>query len=143
MKTVKAFFNHGRWLVQCPKHGVIGAMPAEAEYICPVCYPKSIASFMVLKNGQLQSVPDRSARRTAYLEAQAKGEIYTVTFPKQKESIEKELSKLPDDKRHWNGESMQALKETVKQTAHVIKNFEKRDKKLDGNDSLFVVMRGK
>lgn len=143
MKTVKAFLNHGRWLVQCPKHGILGAMPAEDEYICPVCHPKSIAKFLVLKSGQLQSVNDRSARRTAYLEAQAKGEIYTVTFPKQKESIEKELSKLPEDKKHWNGESMQTLKENTKRTAHIIRNFEKRNKKLDGNDSMIVVTRGK
>ena len=143
MKTVKAFFNHGRWIVQCPKHGVLGAMPAEAEYICPVCHPKILATFVVLKDGKLQTIHDRSARRTAYLEAQAKGEIYIVAFPKQKDIIEKELSKLPDDKKHWNGESMQALKENTKRTAHVIKNFEKRNKKLDGNGSMIVVERGK
>lgn len=142
MTTIAPVYNHGRWLVYCPKHGKDGAMPAGGEYICPVCYPGIVARFTAVKNGKLQTIEDRSARRTARLMAEADNKIYMVSFPKAQKSIEKELEKLPEHKRNWNGEPMTQLKAHVKKTKHIIDNFEKRDKSKDGNNPAVVIIKG-
>lgn len=136
---VKPVYNAGRWLVFCPTHGRAGAMLAESEYICPVCYPGIVARFNAVKGGRIVAVNDTSAQRTARKLAEQDGKIYTVKFPSNKDKIEAALSKLPEPKRNWSGESLDSLKASIKQTAHVIKNFEKRNKKLDGNDSVVIV----
>lgn len=142
METISAVYNHGRWIVLCPVHGTHGAMPAENTYICPVCYPKIVASFWSIKDGRIQPVPDSSARRTARLEAKKDDQIYAVKYPKDREMIEKELSELPKDKRHWTDGDLESLKADVQRTKHIIENYNKRNKSIDGNNPVMVVTRG-
>lgn len=141
MKTIKAFYNHGRWLVQCPIHGAGGAMPAGEEYICPVCYRGSIANIVKIVSGRLITIPDRSARKTARITAEKDGKLYLIKYPAKREEIEKELNKIPANKRNWQGEPMEQVKEHVQKTKHLIRNYEKRDKKLDGNNNIVVIER--
>jgi len=143
MKTVTAFMNANRWLVQCPRHGRAGVMPAEEEFICPACYPGIIASYFALKGGKLTLHPDRSARRTARLMAESKDEIYKVEFPKDKEKIEKALEILPENRRHWEGDKLANLKANAQKEKHLLDNYGKRDKSKDGNNPAIVVTRGK
>jgi hypothetical protein len=122
MKTVNAYMNHGRWLVDCPKHGTAGALEVDekdTEYIPPCCYPKSIATFMVLVKGKPQAVPDTSARQTARMMAHAADEVYTIVFPAKLAEIKEIMSKRPVDNRHWTNETIAALKKENK--AHGVK----------------------
>jgi len=142
MKTIKAVYNAGRWLVYCKTHGTNGAMPAQDEYICPVCYPGIIASFLALKNGRIALQPDRSARRTARMMAENDNEIYAVKFPKEKEQIEKALTILPETRRHWKGEKLTEAREAAKREKHLLDNYNKRDKSKDGSNPVLVVTKG-
>lgn len=142
MKNIKPVYNHGRWIVLCPKHKQSGAMPAGDEYICPACFPGIVAQMVVVRGGKIQRIPDRSAQRTARILATEKNKVFSVVFPKDKSAIEKELSKLPEDKRNWDGEKMTELKAHVKHMKHIIDNFEKRDKSLDGKNTIFIVTKG-
>lgn len=142
MKTVIAYMNSNRWLVKCPKqHG--GDMPAGDEYICPVCYPGIIASYFVVRNGRVMNIPDKSARATARKMAGANGEIYRVKFPANKAKIEQALEILPQRRRHWSGKGIKELSADAKREAHLLDNYNKRDKKLDGSNPVIVVTRGK
>lgn len=119
MRQIMARYNAGRWLVDCPIHGAEGAVLACAyngidpsqskfwtennEYICPVCYPGIVAEFLAPRNGRIEKVPDRSARRTARLLAAAQDEIYQVVFPDEREQIEDVLKERPKLQRNWDG----------------------------------------
>lgn len=124
MPTIEAIYNAGRWMVYCPIHGPDGAVLAvdyhsqepglghsrhwtvNNEYICPVCYPGSLAELTVIKPGKqmvLDKSPDRSARRTARLTAEQDGAVYQVTFPAQREQIEAVLAERPRLMRNWDG----------------------------------------
>lgn len=145
MSELEAIYNAGRWMVYCPRHGKDGAVlalnyhkddPAQSaywtegnEYICPVCYPGSVATLQVLKGRQIVKIADRSSRATARLLARAKGEIYTVTFPEHKDEIEKVLSVRPKMKQNWDGrhETLQFLE----QENHIMENFAGRDTGID------------
>lgn len=90
MRTVTAYFNYGRWLVDCPKHGKEGingvAGVAEVtkdnpEFIAPCCYPNVIAGFPGMVKGQIKYIIDKSSRRTAISAARENDDIYTAIFP--------------------------------------------------------------
>ena len=122
MKTVNAYMNYGRWLVDCPKHDTAGALEVtekDTEYIAPCCYPKSIATFMVMVKGHLATIPDTSARATARLMARGADEIYTIMFPEKLAEIKAIMDKRPVDNRHWTTETIAALKKENK--AHGVK----------------------
>jgi len=122
MKTVKAYINHGRWLVDCPKHGTAGAMEVtekQTEYIPPCCYPQSIASFQAVKKGRIQRVADISARATAQRLAKEADEIYTIVFPEKIAEIKTIMDARPIHNRHWTTETIAALKKENK--AHGVK----------------------
>lgn len=132
MKTIQPVYLHGRWIVMCPKHSTLGAMDAEAEYICPVCYPQAIAFFLRLENGKLVKEPDNSARKTARALAEQNDEVYNVVMPSNKEEIENILSTLPPHYQNWRGESIDEVRKNAAFVLHVIDNYEKRNKSLDG-----------
>ena len=102
MKTVQARLNWGRWIVDCPKeHNPLDSKSLEVkpgrdtQFICPACYPQSIAQFVGMVNGKIQPVPDVSARRTARRLAEEKGEIYNIIFPDNLAEIEAAVSVRP------------------------------------------------
>lgn len=103
MKKVKAFLNYGRWLARCPKHngGVADVDPERAEFICPVCYPQSIAVIPVKRGIGFEYIPDHSARRTAEMQARAKNDIYTVVFPKDIKKFMKRFAKKQLSEMNW------------------------------------------
>lgn len=122
MKTVNAYMNHGRWLVDCPKHGVDGAMEVketDKEYIAPCCYSGIIASLPVIKNNRFMFTPDLSARATAKRLAKQADEIYTIMFPDKLAEIKAIMDKRPIHNRHWTNETIAALKKENK--AHGVK----------------------
>lgn len=131
MKKIEAIYNHGRWIVLCPIHGTRGAMNAESEYICPVCHPAILAFMTVVKGGIMRTIPDISARKTARLRAEEKGEVYTVIYPKERKKIEKELGKLPPMRQNWQGEPIEKVTARARHEVHIIENYNKRDKSLD------------
>lgn len=122
MKNVHPYINHGRWIVDCPKHGKAGAVEVtekDTEYIAPCCYPQIIAAFPALKYGQIKNIPDRSARATARMMAEQAGEVYTIVFPKTSASILEVMNRRPVHNRHWTGETLKELREENK--AHGVK----------------------
>jgi hypothetical protein len=122
MKTVKAYMNHGRWLVDCPKHGTAGAMEVterDTEYIAPCCYPKIIATFTGVVKGSLKHVPDVSARATARNMAKQADEIYMIVFPEKLAELKAIMDARPLNNRHWTNETIAALKKENK--AHGVK----------------------
>lgn len=124
MKTVKAYINHGRWLVDCPKHGIDGAMEVtekDTVYICPCCYPKIIASFTGMVKNKLQHVPDISARATARKMAKEADEIYMITFPEKLADIKTIMDARPIHNRNWTTETIAALKKENKAHGHGVK----------------------
>lgn len=124
MKTVKAYMNHGRWLVDCPKHGIDGAMEVtekDTEYICPTCYPKIIASFTGLVHGVLKHAPDISARATARRMAKEADEVYAIVFPEKLAEITAIMDARPIHNRHWTTETIAALKKENKAHGHGVK----------------------
>jgi hypothetical protein len=122
MKIVKAYMNHGRWLVDCPKHGTAGAMEVtehDTEYIAPCCYPKIIATFIGKFKEQAAIMPDRSARATARNMAKQADETYTIVFPEKLAEIKAIMDARPIANRHWTNETIAALKKENK--AHGVK----------------------
>lgn len=132
MNEIQPVYICGRWVVLCPKHGARGAMDAEEEYICPECYPKSIAVLFKLENGVIVRKPDVSARKTARILAEQNDEVYRVVKPEFYEQIESELSDLPVKYQNWRGEPLEDLKKSAARIRHIIENYEKRNKRLDG-----------
>lgn len=119
MKTIEATYNAGRWIVMCPIHGTASAVlaldyhsedptqsryyAANGEYICPVCYPTVTAQMQVVQNRRVVTIPDKSARATAYLLARQKDEVYRVAFPPEREEIESILAERPQLMKNWDG----------------------------------------
>ena len=104
MEKVQAYLNHGRWLVDCPKHGRNGTLEVQTtdtEYIAPCCYPGTIAQFTGMVKNRIQNVPDISARATARSRACADGEVYEITFPENKDAIMDALRGQPVTKQNW------------------------------------------
>lgn len=139
MKKITPIYNHGRWIVTCPKHGTAGAMLAENEYICPACYPGILAFMDVVRGGRVQRIPDISARKTARLLAEQNDDVYTVNFPAKRKEIEAELAKLPPNKRSFSGRNLGDVKKQVAFERHLIANFAKRNKNLDGSLDVVIV----
>lgn len=112
---VHPYLNHGRWLVDCPKHGQNGAhevAPETTEYIAPCCYPGVIATFTGMVKGHPQVVPDVSARATATARAKANGEIHTVVFPENTDEIMEVISMRPIPDQNWQpNESVELMLE--------------------------------
>ena len=144
METVQAIYNAGRWIVYCPKHGrEASAVLADEkhnsefaeqskhvmneEYICPVCYPGIIARMTVVRNGRIETIPDRSARRSARLMAEKDGKIYKVVFPDEREEIEQILSSRAHLRRNWDGphETLDFLR----RENHLLENNEKANQR--------------
>jgi len=124
MKTVKAYMNYGRWIVDCPKHGNAGAMEVketDTEYIPPCCYPQIIASIPMLKDGRFTHAPDKSARATGRRLAVQAGEVYQIVFPDKLEEIKTIMNNRPLNNRHWTNESIAALKKENKAHGHGVK----------------------
>ena len=122
MKTVKAYMNHGRWIVDCPKHGKDGAMEVketDKEYIAPCCFPGIIASIPVMRKSQFKVIPDISARATAKRLAIQAGEVYEIVFPAKLAEIKAIMEVRPIHNRHWTTETVAALKKENK--AHGVK----------------------
>lgn len=113
MPTVAARLNWGRWIVDCPKGdgGAMEVKPGDSvQFICPICYPQSIAQFVGIVNGKIQPAPDLSARRTARRLAEEDGNIYNVLFPDNLNEIEQALSMRSQQHRNWEpGETLEFL----------------------------------
>lgn len=113
MPTVAARLNWGRWITECPKGdgGAMEVKPGEGvQFICPICYPQSIAQFVGIINGKIQPAPDLSARRTARKLAEEDGAIYTVLFPDNLAEIEALISARPQQHKNWEpGETLEFL----------------------------------
>lgn len=111
--TVQAYFNFGRWVVECPKHGKNGATVVTretTEYIAPCCYPGSIAQFVGVVKNRITTVPDTSARATARVQAQVNDEIYEVIFPAETDQILEIVSARPLQNQNWlPGETLEFL----------------------------------
>lgn len=117
MKTVKVYMNHGRWIVDCPKHGNAGAMEVkegEKEYIAPCCYPNVLASFPVMRDGQIKMIADISARATAKRLAIKNDDVYEIVFPEKLEEIKAIMEKRLMSNRNWTTETLAALKKENK-----------------------------
>lgn len=113
MEKVQAYLNHGRWLVDCPKHGRNGTLEVQVtdtEYIAPCCYPGVIAQFTGMVKNRVQSVPDISARATAHARARTDGEVYEIAFPENMNEIMDALRGQPVTMQNWvSGDSIEFL----------------------------------
>lgn len=118
---VEAYLNHGRWVVDCPKCGKLGATLAEpkpsespysvinGEYICPNCYPGMVA---IRKRTVTGVIFNEDLRTVARARACQNNEIYEVVFPNDKKEIEKIVSVRRLDYQNWEpGETVKFLKE--------------------------------
>lgn len=110
---IKVRLNWGRWIAECPKGdgGVMEVKPdVDSTFICPECYPKSIAMFAGIINKRFVKSPDISARRTARLMAEAAGDVYDVEYPEDMAEILQILSTRNKENQNWEpGESVAFL----------------------------------
>lgn len=115
MKTLKARLNWGRWIVDCPKEdgGALEVVPnVDKLFVCPVCYPQSIASHVGMIGGRIANVPDVSARRTGKALAEANDEVYSIEYPEGMERIVELVGKRPQQNRNWqDGETLAFLQQ--------------------------------
>lgn len=119
MKKLKARLNWGRWLVDCPKEdgGALEVIPGnDTQFICPVCYPSSIAIFVGLVKGRVEKVPDVSARRTAKTLAEKNGDVYEIEYPSNIKKVLEAVKARPVQNQNWEpGETLTFLKRENKQ----------------------------
>lgn len=112
MQQVKAYYNWlSGWIWDCPKCNdkpYDGTKPNISEKagkgkpgICSRCYPGIHAMMQANYEGRLVQVPDLSARARAYAEAEKRGEIYEVVFPRNEEKIMALLRKRPRKNMNW------------------------------------------
>lgn len=114
---VKARLNWGRWIAECPKqHTPLDSVTLEVvpgkdtTFICPSCYPKSIASHAGMVSGRFQIVPDISARRTAKYMAEQAGEIYDIEYPADIAQILEAVQSRAQQNQNWeHGETLEQL----------------------------------
>ncbi|PKO02093.1 MAG: hypothetical protein CVU43_09750 [Chloroflexi bacterium HGW-Chloroflexi-5] len=119
---VLAYLNHGRWIVDCPKCGKVGATLAEPNhlvahysaenglFICHKCYPGMIVRSGVNANGSLKF--NATMRAVARQKAEKNGEIYRVIFPENRKEIELAVAKRAPDNQNWEpGETIEFLLE--------------------------------
>ena len=113
MEKVQAYLNHGRWLVDCPKHGRNGTLEVQVtdtEYIAPCRYPGTIAQFTGMVKNRVQNVADISARATARARARKDGEVYEIVFPENMNEIMDALRGQPVTMQNWvPGDSIEFL----------------------------------
>jgi hypothetical protein len=84
-------------------------------FICPVCYPQSIAVFVGIVGKKLGAVPDRSARKTARIQAEQNNEIFPIEYPKNAEKILEIVKKRPVENQNWTpGETLAFLRQENK-----------------------------
>lgn len=116
---VKARLNWGRWLVDCPKGdgGALEVIPGQdTKFICPVCYPQSMAIFVGVVKGRIEKVPDVSARRTGMSIAESNNEIHEIEYPANIEKILENVKRRPVQNQNWeHGETLTFLKQENKE----------------------------
>lgn len=109
MKKPVAYFNHGRWLYNCP----VCDTPLEARRdICPQCHPGIVArAFQPVKGSDLlRRVPDPELIEQARLEAVQRGEVWKPVYPKEKQAIENILRYRRIQHMNWQpGETLEFL----------------------------------
>ena len=117
MDTVNAIFNHGRWIVICPRcasQGVTSAVQVKPGdvFICPEEHEDILAITYVpnpAKPGAFNAVPDDAKREEARQTALRLGHALQVVFPAHAKEIEAVLRPRPVAARNWNGETIADL----------------------------------
>jgi hypothetical protein len=120
-----AYLNFGRWIVDCPKCGKVGATLAEPDlkiaqysanktFICPKCYPGMVAYSGKNANGSLKF--NTSLQSLARKKAEKNNDVYKVVFPTNKKEIETVLSGRNLENKNWiPGETIEFLKKENKE----------------------------
>ena len=113
---VKAFLNHGRWLVECPedrKH-YNEVSSGQVDFICLGCYPdlRSVL-YRQRTDGLLEPVPDEAKREITKREAKH----HEIIFPRDIPAIMELLRQRNVSEMNWlPGETLADLK--AENTAH-------------------------
>jgi hypothetical protein len=86
--TVKAYVNHGRWVIDCPDPKCTGAefLFEDQKHRCSQCDNRAVG-----------------------------GELYDVDLPKNRKAIEKALEVRPVGNRNWTNESVAQLRRENKE----------------------------
>lgn len=112
MKTIKARFNHGRWIWDCPKCNTGNTIsPGQKLAICGDCWPGKRALKEAVINGVIVRGVDKLRQDTAKRMAMAQGEVYKISFPKDHAAIEEVLRARKTEHQSWEvGETVEDLK---------------------------------
>lgn len=129
---VKAYLNHGYWKVDCPKCGKLGAVLAQDaplvsphwtrgnEYICPNCYPGTIATYQELNGKRVLTMPDYEVRMDARAQARADGNVHKVSWPRNKSEIERITRGWVAQFINWlPGQSMESLAASPQHNSYI------------------------
>jgi len=132
MKNVLAYLNHGRWKVNCPKCGDAGAVLAENapevspywtrgnRYVCPSCYPGSIATYQTLYKKHVVTLPDEAERAKAWRAAELAGDVYRVTFPRNVAEIKRITNGWQERFINWKpGQTMESLAASPQHNSYI------------------------
>ncbi len=132
MRAVRAYLNHGYWKVDCPKCGTLGAVLAQEapeisthwtrgnRYVCPNCHPGTIASMQELHGIRVLNVPDLETRQAAQFAAEKSGDVYRVSFPRNKDEIERVTRDWKKPFVNWvHGQSIKSLLDSPQHNSYI------------------------
>ena len=103
MEQVKAYFNHGKWIVDCPNCPAATKVKIGDELVfCGHCFPdKRVKKFQLVAGQEVMPVSDKEKQDQAKTEAFAMGEVYEIVFPDDAKSAETVLRKRKTEHQNY------------------------------------------
>ena len=111
MKRIKARYNFGRWIWDCPicRAGNV-IRPINKMAFCGDCYEDKAARKQSVLNGIIIEGIDKSKQDNAKRKAWAENRVYKISFPRNHKAIIKVLRPRKTEHQCWEvGESIEDL----------------------------------
>ena len=107
-----SYYNHGRWMADCPKCGAPHATRGDETLICAACWPGLLAKKIVTdKFGAMVEAPHVEQMLETQQQAIEAGECWEVVYPPERAEIERILRPREIKYMNWMpGESLDDLR---------------------------------
>ena len=116
MKIIKASFNWGRWIWDCPDCNASNIIsPGQTMAICGECYPDKMAKKQTIINNVVVDGLDHKKQTDAKRQAFGENRVYKIRYPKSHKKIVEALRYRKTEHMCWEpGETVEDLLEENK-----------------------------
>jgi hypothetical protein len=131
MKTIKARYNCGNWIWDCPVCNAATIVKPQKGLMsmCGGCYEDKQAKKAAVINGVVVIGIDKAKQDQAKKQAWADGRVYKISFPKDYKQIEEVLRVRKPEHRSWDiGQTAEDLE--IENAAHPVLSYLNEKKKV-------------